>query len=141
MYQENNSLKTFIRQLSLINNEYCDLYDRFFKQRFFEKVDYQSFLDKLSLLKSAFDSNFAEAHVLSSAPKFDPIIYEYIENRSASIAALYHIVEKLLEKSKNSLKYSIFAYHKDMKKLERIEGQAPIIGDKMQNVATTILYD
>ncbi len=141
MSQKNDSLKALIRQINSINNEYCDLYDCFFEQRLFEKVDYQFLLDRLSLLKLDFGSNLAEARVLSGLPKFDPIICEYIENRIASIVALYHIVEKLLAKSRNSLKYSVFAYHKDIKKLERIEGQAPIIGDKMQNVATTILSD
>lgn len=139
MCKECASLKDLIIRLNSINNEYCDLYYMFFSQKLFDNINYQFFLDKLAILRDLLDSNYTDAQRFSTEANFDPIIYEYIENRCTSISYLYNLVDNLSKKQKNIIHYRFFAYHKDLKKLEHIEAQAPIIGDKLQYVAEKII--
>lgn len=134
-------VKDMLLQLNLVNAQYCDLYDDFFSQKTGVAYDYERTLAQLfriqCLLENSnanlviFENSFSNAE---SQPPIFGTIKSYIENRRQSMCGFRTILQALKEKANGKLfRYSFFKYRKDVQSLERLESNALIIGNHLQN--------
>ena len=134
-------VKDMLLQLNLVNAQYCDLYDDFFSQKMGVAYDYNLKLSQLfriqCLLENSnvnliiFENSFSNT---KSQPPILATIKSYIENRRQSMRGFRTVLQALKEKANGKLfRYSFFKYRKDVHMLERLESNALIIGNHLQN--------
>lgn len=151
MLEINEKIYINLQKTSDINNEYCDYFNSFFRQKIGENFDFESLYSDLSVLQLRVSSDEIRASKIKEQYYSDYQQYEnYIKLIDLLILyqdALYTRITLFCEVSRKlanrtsgiKTKYSYFAYKFDTKKLMKLEQNILKLGNVLQQYAVPFM--